>query len=157
MKRGLVLVGGLLACAAVVAVVRTTLTRDEPTDARAPATSAASERSGPAGREGAGASREATPEEERKRARVQARMALADAEDALREGRLDESHAAAREALRLDPELAAALRTLAVIEKQLGRADEACRLMRDYVGRATTPEPARARLLASACDAGAAP
>lgn len=100
--------------------------------------------------------RPASPPSEQQ-ALVLARLALARAEAALGEGELERSRAAADEALALAPALADAVRLLAVVEKRAGRVHEACRLMRDYVGRAATPEPARARLLASACDGAAAP
>lgn len=141
MQSALGLVGVTLGGLLVVAVVSPWTFGDEapppplPTDEGAP---------GDAG--------EATKED-----RVRARLSLAGAEAALREGRLEESRAAAEEALALAPGLVEAVRLLAVVEKRAGRGHEACRLMRDYVGRAATPEPARARLLESACDDDAGP
>lgn len=90
-------------------------------------------------------------------ARVLAHVALTRAERALAEGDLAGSRAAAQEALALDDTFVGAIRVLAVVEQRAGHQDEACRLMRDYVGRAATPEPARARLLATACEQPSAP
>src|SRR5690606_38253712 len=97
------------------------------------------------------------PPDDDKQARLRARLLLSRAEEALAAGELDESRAAAKEALALDEDYPAALRVLAVVEQRAGRAAEACRLMREYVGRAATPEPARAHLLATACGEPSAP
>lgn len=92
-----------------------------------------------------------------KQARVLARVQTTRAEEALARGDLGEASGAAKQALALDEGMADALRVLAVAEKRAGRGAEACRLMRDYVTRAETPEPARARLLQSACDDAPSP
>ncbi len=90
------------------------------------------------------------------RAHVRARLELDRAREALRQGDTDAATRFAQGALALDDDSADALRLLAVLHKRAGRDAEACRHMRDYVRRAATPEPARARLLESACtDAGA--
>lgn len=97
----------------------------------------------------------AASREEEKQAHVRARLSLDRAQQALADGDLVTARELANEARALDAKAADAVRVLAVIEKRAGRTDEACRLMRDYVRRAATPEPARARLLASACDEAA--
>lgn len=94
-----------------------------------------------------------------KEARVRARVKVDEAEAALSRGDLAGAEAAAVAARALDERYPDAARVLAVIHTRTGKAHEACRLMGEYVRLAQTPEPARARLLESACtlDEGAAP